>query len=100
MTLRVDEAEKQATALRHRLYAGERAIKAAAWLRGENLLENAKLHMVSNWGSAHDGNKAALEYINAELAKVIEKIVADAARQAQRDMDYYLGRQGGEARQP
>lgn len=93
MTLRIDEAEIKARDLRHRLSAGENAIKASAWLRGENLLENAKLHIVSNWGSVYEGNKAALEYINAELAKVIDKIVSDAKRQAQRDMDYYLGRQ-------
>ncbi|GLV21954.1 hypothetical protein TomMM35A_18070 [Sphingobium sp. TomMM35A] len=93
MTLRIDEAEKKAAELRHRLWNGESAIKAMEWLSQPELMNFARLRIVSEWGSSNNGNKDALGYINAELAKVIEKIVENATRQAQRDMDNYLGRQ-------
>ncbi|WP_397586639.1 hypothetical protein [Sphingobium fuliginis] len=93
MTLRIDEAAKRATNLQHRLWNGERALKALTWLKQPDLIKHADLRIVSQWGSSNDGNKAALEYLNIELAKAMEKIVTDATRQAQRDMDNYLGRQ-------
>lgn len=93
MTLRIDEAEKKATALRHRLSNGEAAIKAMEWLSQPELIKHARMRIISEWGSAHGGNKHALDYINAELGKVISDILAKAKRQAQQDMDNYLGNQ-------
>ncbi|MBH1992478.1 MAG: hypothetical protein I8H86_06285 [Sphingomonadaceae bacterium] len=93
MTLRIDEAEAKAIALRHRLWNGESAIKALSWMSQPDLVKHAKLRIVSEWGSAIDGNKAALEYINLELARVVPDIIAKAMRQAQQDMDNALGHQ-------
>ncbi|MBA4756252.1 MAG: hypothetical protein H2050_15610 [Sphingobium sp.] len=93
MTLRIDEAAKKALELRHRLANGEAAIKALEWLSHPDILTHAKLKITSSWGSVHDGNKAALEYINEELARIEPDIIARAKRQAQQDMDGYLGNQ-------
>lgn len=93
MTLRIDEAAKKAMELRHRLANGEAAIKAMEWLSHPDILTHAKLQITSNWGSVHDGNKAALKYINEELARLAPDIITKAKRQAQQDMDSYLGQQ-------
>lgn len=93
MTLRIDEAAKKALELRHRLANGEAAIKAMEWLSNPDMLTHAKLLITSSWGSVNDGNKAALKYINDELARIAPDIIAKAKRQAQQDMDNALGNQ-------
>ncbi|KZC82918.1 hypothetical protein AYR46_03155 [Sphingobium yanoikuyae] len=94
--MRIDEATKKASELRNRLSDGEAAIKALEWLSQPGLQEYARLRITSDWGSAHDGNKAALQYINAELARIAPDIIAKAKRMAQQDMDTCLGHQKGE----
>ena len=96
MTFRIDEAEKAATALRHRLANGEAAIKAMGWLTQPELQKHARMRITSEWGSAHDGNKQALDYINVELARHLPDIIAKAICQAQSDMDNYLGNRKAE----
>lgn len=95
MTLRIDEATKRAAELRNRLSDGEAAIKALQWLSQPDLQKLACLRVSSDWGSVHDGNKAALQYINAELTRIAPEIIEKAKRMAQQDMDTCLGYQKG-----
>ena len=91
MTLRIDEAEKKAGTLQNRVWAGQQAIKALAWLTQPELIKHAELRIVSVWGSGNEGNKDALRYLNAELERVMADIVYRAQAKAQQDMDHYLG---------
>ena len=90
MTLRIDEAEKKASALRGRLYAGEAALKAFKWMGDVPV---AEFSIGAHFGSAVDGHKDALRYLNAEFEKIRVKLVDDALRSMQRDIDYFFGKQ-------
>jgi hypothetical protein len=95
VTLRIDEAEKSAAWLDHRVVRGTTAIRALKWLTQDDLLKNADIRLASQWGSsvAGVGNRDALDYLNRELEAVIGIIVEKAIRRAQQDMDNALGNQ-------
>jgi hypothetical protein len=88
MVMQIEQAETTARAIRHRLWKGEGAIKALKWMHD---IPIDKFEIGTSYGSAVDGHKEAMTYLNAELRMVIKALVDDALGAMQSDVDQSFG---------
>ena len=88
MTMQLQDAEAAARAIRHQLWKGESAIKALKWMHDMPI---EKFEIGTSYGSAVDGHKEAMTYLNAELRMVIKALVDEALNAMQSDVDRSFG---------
>ena len=92
MAMQIRAAEAAARAIRHQLWKGEGALKALKWMHDMPI---EKFEISTSYGSAVDGHKEAMTYLNAELRMVIKALVDDALSAMQSDVDQSLGGEAG-----